>query len=132
MTTWNEVIFALPLGLIYYVFVQKLAEVVFPGQNDKSRQSTLAFLVVAGIVAIVVALTFFANNKTYKNATIKNGLVVGGIILLLYPTLTNWDTLANETKLLLIGALLAGLVWYVYRGKGSGPRARAKADDGDT
>ena len=112
----TDLIFSVPLGIIYTLFIQKLSDVLFTSlpYNDKYQKS-LILLFIGGIVGIILAQTVFTYNATYKNNIIKQGLIIGGIILILYSTLTHWDKMINETKLLIIGISLAMLFWYCYR-----------------
>lgn len=109
-------IYSIPLGIIYSVFIQKFSDVMFANlpYNDKYQKSSI-FLFLAGIIGIVLAQTIFTYNRTFKNEIIKEGLVIGGIILILYPTLTYWDKMTNETKLIVIGIAFGALLWYSYR-----------------
>ena len=111
----TDIIFAIPLGLLFYMFVEKLAEVVinYLDHDDKANKIIL-LLFVSGIVGIVLAKTLFMYNKTLKNKIISNSLMIGGFILVLYPTLTNWSKLSNEIKLLVIGLILFSLMIYSY------------------
>ena len=111
-----DLVFSIPLGIIYTIFFQKLGDIMFCNlpYNDK-YQKYLTFLFLAGVIGIVLAQTIFTYNKTFKNQIIKHGLIIGGIILILYPTLTYWDKMTDETKLLVIGIALGGLLWYSYK-----------------
>lgn len=111
----GDLVFSVPLGIIYTIFFQKLGDVIFPNLSYTDKyQKYLIFLLVAGLVGIILAQTIFTYNKTFKNQIIKHGLIIGGIILLLYPTLTYWNKMTDETKLLVIGIIFGCLLWYCY------------------
>ena len=110
-----DIIFAIPLGLLFYMFIEKLTEVIIGCLDcDDKTNKIILLLFVSGIVGIVLAKTLFTFNKALKNKIISNSLMVGGFILVLYPTLTNWSKLSNEVKLLVIGLVLFSLMIYSY------------------
>lgn len=104
----SNLIYSIPLGIIYSIFIQKFGEMVF------TNQKYLLFLFLAGVIGIILAQTIFTSNRALKNEIIKQGLIVGGIILILYSILTYWDKMTNETKLIILGIILGFSLWYSY------------------
>lgn len=111
-----EIIISFIFAIIYVIFIHKTADVIFTNMNsnDKYQYSLILFISV-GIAGIVLAETVFTNNNILKNIIIKYGLIIGGIILLLYPTLTYWNKMTNQTKLIVAGVALAAIIWYCYK-----------------
>lgn len=111
----NDLIYSIPLGVIYSLFVQKLCDVIFGDYRyNEKNQKYIMLLFISGVVGIILAKTIFTSNKKFQNKIIKDGLIIGGIILILYTVLSYWDKMTNETKLLIIGVVLGGLFWYCY------------------
>jgi hypothetical protein len=111
-----DLLLSVPLAIIYCVFILKLTDVMYSDLPYNDRwQKSLVTLFIAGVVGIVIARTIFSQNTRTQNKIIRDGLTIGGIILVLYPTLTYWDKMANEGKLVVIGIALGWILWYSYR-----------------
>ena len=112
----TDLVFSVPFGIIYVIFIQKFADVIFCDDTYNDRyQKSLMLLFLAGVTAIILAQTIFTYNKTLQNEIIKHGFIIGGIILILYPIIIYWDKMTNETKLIVIAVIFGGLVWYFYQ-----------------
>ena len=116
--TVTNFIFSVPIGIIYSIFANKLADVLFANApTNEKYQKSIVLLLFAAVIGIVLAETIFTYNKTLQNTIVKQGLIIGAIILLIYPTLAYWNKMTNETKLIDIGIILGVLLWYCYRNK---------------
>ena len=59
-----DIIFAIPLGLLFYMFIEKLVEVVVGCLDCEDKTNKIILLLfVSGIVGIVLARTLFVYNK---------------------------------------------------------------------
>src|SRR5579871_3499905 len=111
MTLFNDLFCAIPLGVIYNLFIYKLSDVLFGETETKEKtQKTLSLLFFAGITALILAQIIFTKSEKYKNKTIQHGLIIGGLILIIYSTFTNWDKMTNETKLIIMAIALVALI----------------------
>lgn len=112
----SDLIYSVPLGITYNFLIQKFADILFADLSVNDRfQKTQVLLIVSGVLGIVLAQTIFTYNKRFKNSIVKKGLIIGGIILILYPGFTSWNKINNETKFLLVGVIFGGLLWYSYK-----------------
>jgi hypothetical protein len=109
----SDAIISIPLGILYYIFADKLGDVLFcSGNQNLCTQKLVIFLFFVGIIGIILTQTLFAKNNSYKSRVVKQGLIIGGIILICYSTLNNWEKLTDLTKLFIIGVAIAGIIWY--------------------
>lgn len=114
----KDIAIAVPLGVIYNVFVHKLANISLSGMEyNEKYQKSIIILFVAGIVGIIIAQNIFARKSYYKNRPIRYGMIFGSVLLITYSLITNWDKMDDNTKLVLMGIIMMGLVWYCYYGK---------------
>ena len=103
-----------PIGLTYNWFIQQLAEVLFADTEKNRIDYIYNFILFVSIVSIVIAYTTLTSNKRYKNDIIKYGILLGSAILVIYSSNVYWKDITNESKLLVISALLAILFLYAY------------------
>ncbi|AYV78405.1 MAG: hypothetical protein Edafosvirus12_4 [Edafosvirus sp.] len=109
-----DALFAIPIAIIYDVLCYKIADVSFKDLPYKDKfQNTLTFLFVAGLIAIIIGQTLFKTNSNYKNPILQKGFVLGGILLIIYTILMNWDKMTDENKLLIIVIIFGMLLWWV-------------------
>src|SRR5438477_327574 len=107
MSLISDLIFGIPLGVILNIFIQKTAEVIFatlPYNEKYQRTMTMFFL--CSIVGFFMAQTIFNTTGKLRNRIMRIGFTVASILLLFYSVLTNWDKMADETKLTIIGIVL--------------------------
>lgn len=104
------------IALVYNLFVHFLATISYSDlQYDEKHQNTLIMLVLFGGIGILVAKIMDDKNKKYKNKYVSTGLYYGGILLLLTALFASWDSIGEEMKLFLVGAILVLLIWYGYK-----------------
>jgi hypothetical protein len=111
-----DIILAIPLGIIIYIFIYQIISVInidLP-YGDKFQRS-LIMLFITGILLLVLANTFFKTNKTMKNKVMQYGLNISGIILIFYSTFSNWCNMSDVTKVIIFGLILTGFIGYIYR-----------------
>jgi cbb3-type cytochrome oxidase subunit 3 len=104
------------IGTVYSVFIYKLGDILSTNCNTGDRtQSTLIIMIVMGIIAMGLAVTIFNNHKKAKNRAMRYGLVTGGLLLLFYALVINWDILGDNIKVIIMGIILVASIWYVYK-----------------
>ncbi len=116
----KNIALAAPLGIIYNLFMHKLVSIMLSeasGTNDDKHQKKIIILFIIGLVGLLIAFTIFTNSEQYKNQTMKYGLIFGNGLLLIYSMITNWDKMYDDTKLILMGIVFGGMVWYCYSGE---------------
>jgi hypothetical protein len=106
------------IGIVYTFLILKLAETLFCNkiQQDNTSGTGLDqiynFILFTSILSIVFALTTLTNNKRYKNFSIKYGILLGAIMLIIYSCMTYWPVITNETKVCVIFFLFVILLLY--------------------
>jgi uncharacterized membrane protein YeaQ/YmgE (transglycosylase-associated protein family) len=90
------------------MFTYKLADTL---TNNDKRGFTI--IMICGILGITLAYTVF-NNGSYKNHSLKYGLLIGSLILLVYNIIVGWNEIDNDMKLLIISTLLGIIIYFSY------------------
>ena len=127
MALLKDIIIAVPIGIIFNVFVQKLASLIlYDIPYEEKYQKTIILLFIAGIVGILIAQTMFSKNARYKNRAMRYGLTFGSALLLIYSLITNWDKMDDSTKLVIMGIIMSGLIWYCYYGDNEKKKKKVK------
>ncbi|MBI3036962.1 hypothetical protein HYY73_04415 [Candidatus Woesearchaeota archaeon] len=84
---------------------------MFEDINQKRNSNVFVILVVFGVVAIVAGFVL-------KAEAVANGFLFGGILSLVIAAIRNWGQLQDIFKFIILGAVLALLIWIGYK-KGS-------------
>jgi hypothetical protein len=114
MTLLGDAIISVPLGILYDIFCQKLSDIVFASYGPEEKyQNSLTLMFLLGILGIIIAQTLITKNG-YKYRVTRQGLVIGGIILIIYSSLINWDKMTDYTKLFVIGIAIGALLIYSF------------------
>lgn len=113
----KNIILSVPIGVLYYIFVLKLNEVLIDQvEYDKKMNRTIAIGLVAGLSGFILALKVFGNKKLFTyNLSLLIGLIIGSIGILTNSVLYNWDFLSQDTKLIIIGISLIAVGIFSYR-----------------
>jgi hypothetical protein len=82
--------------------------VMFDDVNQKHNSNVFIVLVVIGVGVIVGGVVI-------KTETVANGFIIGGIISLIVATMRTWGQLSDIIKFLILGAVLALLIWLGYK-----------------
>ena len=105
-----NVLLAIPIGLLFILFVNKLIEILTHDTVAEARiKKNLIIAFIIGIIGILIAWFIFYKSKV-KNIGVMLGLMLGSIYLMINSLILNWDKLSNDTKLFMIGAVLKELV----------------------
>ena len=118
----SDVVLAIPFGIIYYFFIDKIISVYL---NDlpytEKYQKSLIYIFVIGLIGLVLAFILFKNNNWFKNRALSYGLIFGSCLLIFYSIITNWNKMDDITKIVVFSILLGLLVcYYYYSGEESG------------
>lgn len=112
----TDIIVAVPIGFIYNVIIHRVSEMINENSSfDSKIQRNLVVLFLGGMLALVLAMTIFNNNKKLKNRSVRFGLYVGSFLLFMHTLLYNWDTLNNGTKVFIMASAMSLFVWYAYK-----------------
>ena len=83
----------------------------FDAVSQKRSSNVFVVLVVVGVAALAAGLIIGAE-------AVSAGLLLGGIICLIVAAVRTWGQLQDVLKFLLLGVVLAALIWLGYK-KGS-------------
>lgn len=116
MTFFKDIMIAILFAIILNIFVHQLAFVLNSNlQYNEKFQRSLIVILIFGILSLVLGNTIFKSNKKYKNKVLRYGLNIGGVFMIIFSTVANWDKMDDVTKLIVFALLLFGIIWYVYR-----------------
>lgn len=100
-------IIAIPICILYLLFVYRVLDILT--ENIKAEERIKKYIVmsfVISIVTILIAIYVFGNKKI-KNRSVKFGLIIGALFLIINSLYNNWDNLQQDTKLFIFGGLFA-------------------------
>ena len=109
----KNIILALLIAIIYNFFVYKLVNVMV-SESESAQDVALIIIFIIGIITLVLAQTLFQNHPTFKNRPIKYGLTLGSLILIGYTLFVNWNTMTDQTRLIIIGIVFTIIIWICY------------------
>ncbi len=96
----------------------------FDDVNQKRNSNVFVILVVFGVIAIIAGIVM-------KAEAVANGFLFGGVLSLIIAAIRNWGQLQDVFKFIILGAVLALLIWIGYKksgliGKGEAPQKLPK------
>lgn len=98
---FNIIIYII-IALLYNFFVHNLASVMYKDlQFDEKQSRTIMLIMIFGCVGIVVGKLYEPRNKFAGN-----GLILGGIFLLLTVLINYWSSIDDSIKLFGTAGLL--------------------------
>jgi len=108
-------IFITILSVLYILFVNKIAEMfsLSNSENEEKINSYVMTVYFISILGLVIANVWIIE-KNNGNYVLKKSLTYGGIIILFYTMLNNWDMLDDYAKLTMFGLSIACVVYYAY------------------
>ena len=83
----------------------------FSDVSQKRNSNVFVILVVAGVAAILAGMVV-------KAEAVANGFLIGGILSLIIAAIRNWGQLQDVFKLIILGVVLALLIWVGYKKTG--------------
>ncbi len=81
---------------------------LFNDVNNRRNSNVFVILVVFGVAAIIAGMVL-------KAEAVTNGFLIGGILSLIIAAIRNWGQLQDVIKLIILGAVLALLIWIGYK-----------------
>lgn len=82
---------------------------------DRLSQARTQHDKIVFIAAVIVGLLAVITGTILKKDTVSNGIVSGGVLIILYGTIRYWQHANNTLKFILLGVALAVLVWIGYK-----------------
>lgn len=107
---------SLAIALVYNIFAHYVTATMYKNSDwiDK-KNNGMIMLFIAGIVGIVFGRIILPDNPKYDNDIVNNGLLYGGVLLIITAILANLDTINSDGQIILIGGLFGLLVWIAYK-----------------
>lgn len=109
-----DCIIAIPICLLYLLFIYHILDILT--ENIKADERIKKYIVmsfVISIVTILIAIYVFGNKKI-KNRSVKYGLIVGAVFLIINSLYNNWNNLKQDTKVFIFGGLFASGIMLTY------------------
>jgi hypothetical protein len=120
MSVLNDVMYAIPIGIMFNIIIYKLLEIIYKESTYEERYQYMATSsFIAGIIGLAVAEAIFARKGFIGNRAVRFGLIGGSALLIFYTIVANWDKLDDMTKLTIFGMAFAVFVWLSYNSKSS-------------
>lgn len=101
----KELILGLILGFLIMFFSHNLVNSI----TDGSIQSNIIITLILGIVCICIGYFLL-----WDSDTIRNGLLIGGFLLLYNSLIMNWGNIDNVSRTVILGGILVWLSHYLY------------------
>ncbi len=83
----------------------------FDDVNNKRNSNVFVILVVFGVIAIMAGIVV-------KAEAVTNGFLFGGVLSLIIAAIRNWGQLQDTVKFVILGFVLALLIWIGYKKSG--------------
>lgn len=77
---------------------------------ERSKHDKIVF-----ITAVIIGLFSVILGVVLKKDAVSTGIVIGGVLLILYGTIRYWRHADNILKFVLLGIALATLIWLGYK-----------------
>jgi len=121
----TNVALAIPMGIIIYMLTEKtiLAMVADKKFADKV-QTNFVIGFVTGLAFIALAMTAFADRGVFDNQALQFAMYGAGGFLILNSVFFSWDILDEQTKIVILGISIAGLMGWSFTQK----RSRGKTN----
>jgi uncharacterized membrane protein YgaE (UPF0421/DUF939 family) len=122
----TNVALAIPMAIIIYMLTEKtiLATVADKKFADKV-QSNFVIGFVTGLTYIALAMTAFAQQGVFDNQALQLAMYGAGGFMVLNSVFFSWDILDEQTKIVILGISIAGLVVWSFTQQ----RSRSKKID---
>mgnify|MGYP003333803470 CR=1 FL=1 len=109
-----DILIAVPITALLVLFINKLTDIItgeIPLEEKKKKNIIISF--IAGLVGILIGWKVFYKSKL-KNRPVMISLFVASSFLIINSLFFNWDGLTNDTKLLMLGVVLVGMIIVSY------------------
>jgi preprotein translocase subunit YajC len=106
------------IGIIMFVLIKSLGKTATENMeitDGMQKQYIISF--ISGLCLLCLAFTAFNYSGKLDNKSMKYGSMLAGLILVINTIIFNWNSMANNTRSLLIAICLGLMVWYAYSGK---------------
>lgn len=108
------ILLSIPIGIIYNLIISKIGNMITDNLPCKDKiKKNLVIEIIGGIVALALAYYVFGS-KTFDNKIVRWGLIFGGVMLLVYSLIYNWDEIDDYIKLFIFFSLFFGITFYSY------------------
>ena len=108
------IILSIPIGIIYNLIISKIGNMITDNLSCKDKiKKNLIIEIIGGIVALALAYYVFSSGM-FGNKIVKWGLIFGGVILLVYSLIYNWDEIDDYIKLFIFFISFFGITFYSY------------------
>lgn len=102
---------SIPTSIIIYMLTNKILSLMTE-ENNIQTKSIITFII--SICFIVLGMSIFASNSNIGNQVIQYGLYISGGYMILQTLIFNWDHLDEYTKIIILGIILCGFIYYSY------------------
>jgi hypothetical protein len=107
---------AISLAICYNLFAHCITGSLYENKdyNDKYMYSVTT-LMILGIMALVASKLISNRIGSYTDSVLSMGLGIAGLLLIITSVLIDWQNLNEITQVLVMGVIIIGISYYVYR-----------------
>lgn len=109
MGIFFDVIFAIPIGILYNMLIHKICD-TFNNELSYNEKMQKNLIIIFGGSLLAFFIAYF--NK--KNKPLKYGLYLGALLLFAHSVIYNWYIMYNDTKIIVMSMCFLLLIWYTY------------------
>jgi hypothetical protein len=109
-----DLIISIPICILYLLFIYRVLDILT--DNIKAEERIKKYIIMSFVIAIVTILIaiYIFGNKKIKNRSVKFGLLIGSVFLIINSLYNNWDNLQQDTKLFIFGGMFAAGIALTY------------------
>lgn len=117
-----DVMTSIPIAIILYVLSEKIVRTnITDNRYEKMVQKNFVIMFIIGMVFILLASTLFDEKKKrygIYNRPLQYALYLSGMMALGSSVVVNWDTLDENTKIIILMISLGGCVTMSFKWAG--------------
>ena len=114
----TNVALGIPMAIIIYMLTEKIILATVDDKKFADKvQSNFVIGFVTGLTYIALAMTAFAEKGVFDNQALQFAAYGAGAFLVLNSVFFSWDILDEQTKIVILGISIAGLVTWSFTQK---------------
>lgn len=115
MTALKNILFSIPLGLLYYVLLNKLLIILLKDMSfDTRMQYTIIIMFILSLVLLIILNKIKSMKITKNNKLLIYSLYFFVFFLFINSTFVYWDLMNDYTKVLIIIITISLIFYYYY------------------
>jgi hypothetical protein len=106
---FTDLILGTFLGVTLNFFVHSLLDSInFDKPYNEKMEQKIVITLVIGVISMIIGYIL------WDNSVMRNGLLLGGFLLIFYSLVINWNKLDNMAKTILFGLMLVYIIFHYF------------------